>query len=565
MAGEGLAAERFCLVSHQGWWDIPMRMTLTELARRVIEETARGGYDNPLSVFERVVVGVGADASFDPEGPDRAWLEGEIEEAFARHDTAAATWPDEVEGDRLSRVFTALTAAGIECHERCGFDQQHGLERVTDAGLAREELTGRPTRGFCFFHQQDVDDAVAGHGLRLTFGSWETSEAPVAAPVVCATCSGRGWIQPDAARFPEPCPSHQPTRVEPARTNAQRVGDTIVAALHAAGFTVEWSGEASQRLLLSNLSWRRRRPAVDEAEVATFLRGWELELRATQPLADPFTVLHERAADWFSDRPALNGPMLRRFEAHTLRFLDAERALEARWNVTDNDRLSAALHTLEGRGVFVRERLGKTLLDGFAYAGVKGCEAQRGLVFFHDEDVIDAAAGDGLWLAFVAFPLSGDTGASRTEALGREVVEALDAHGLSWDWSGSAHERIRLSPFTWQRRRWTTTPAFDQRPPKPFAATRSRADGPTADASLGELVVGLRDEGGFDLRRARRLRDAWRQAGHRGEAQVGSAGTPHAFVRAGAWTSMMPVAAVANLLASEERLHALAATWRRAR
>lgn len=526
-------------------------MRLSDLAREVIETTVACGYDNRLSTFERVVAGVGGDESFDPEGRDRASVEETIEQAFARHEAAATTWPVPTDCDRLRRAFEALNADGIVSLEDCGFTLQDGGAQVTDVAGAREQLTDTPARGFCFFHRQDVEHAVAGEGLRLAFGSFETTEPPAEAAQTCSTCGGRGWIQPDPDKFPAPCPSHQLTRAPPRRTNAERIGDAIVATLSAAGFEVRWSGAATERIHLPAFIWRRRPARSSEENEASFLSSWELELRAGEPPREPLALVRERAMDWFQASPDLGIPMLRRFEAHTLRFLEDERAREARWSgATDNDRLMAVWRRLEAGGVLARECLGKTLLDAWAYAGLQRSAAHRGVVFFHDEDVIDAAAGAGLWLSFAALPADTEGWETRSAALGRELAELLDAHGLSWEWSGSARERILVRPFTWQRRRWTTPPEVELRTPRAVVPTRAPGEGPPSDRGLGEVVVGLVNEGGYELRRARRFRQAWQAAGHPGPAQVGHLGKPHAFVRAGERTTMMPVSAFANVVAA---------------
>ena len=43
------------------------------------------------------------------------------------------------------------------------------------------------------------------------------------------------------------------------------------------------------------------------------------------------------------------------------------------------------------------------------------------------------------------------------------------------------------------------------------------------------------------------MRATWKVLGNKGEAQVGHLGLPHVFVRAGEFTTMMPVHAARNL------------------
>jgi hypothetical protein len=542
-------------------------MGLPPLVHKVIEVAAATGYDNRVSTFEQVVAGVGASERFDPEGVDRAALEEAIEQAFASQEAAAASWPIITDCDRLQRAFEVLNRQGIVSMENCDFDLQFGVDRVTDAAVERDRLQDVPTRGFCFFHRQDTEGAVEGKGIMLAFGSFETDiPASQSAPVRCSTCGGRGWVQPDPNKFPEPCPSHQTAVVAAApRTSGQRIGDTVVAACREVGLEVQWAGSGSKRIHLPNIVWRRRRAQATEEDIRDFLTSWELELRVRIPERDPFELVEERAADWFVDSPSLGPAMLQRFREHTARFLETERQNEERWReATHNDRLGAVFATLNERGVLTREALGKTLLDSWAYAGLRLPPDRRGAVFFSDEDVIVAFSGQGLWLAFAGLPVDASDWGARTEALGRELVALLDEHQLSWRWSGAAHERILLTPFTWCRRRWTKAPSYDLCPAKPFVPTHEPSVRVTAAPRLGEIVWGLVDEGGLELRRARRLRASWKQAGLEGPAQVGHLGSPHVFVRAGECTAMMPVAASANVLADEARAREIASVSRRA-
>lgn len=543
-------------------------MTLRDLAERVIETVVASGFDNRLSTFESVVVGVGGDETFEPEGKDRASLEETIEAAFKRHEATATDWPRTTDCDRLRAAFDALNAAGIVSLEHCGYDLQYGIEKVTDTASARDQVTKTPSRGYCFFHRQDTESAVEGHGLMLAFGSFETDgdDGPLVAGKVCSTCGGRGWVQPDPTRFPAPCPKHEPTVAPtPARTAAEQVGDEVTAALREVGLEVLWNGSSSTRIHLPKLRWQRRRKESTETELREFLASWELELRAGPTKGDPLELVAERIADWFVDSPTPNWRLLHRMREHTAQFLEAERRLEAQWNTaTDNDRLNAVFAALRGRQVQALGPLGNTLLDGWGYAGRELAPHLRGVVFFNDEDIVDAADGQGLWLAYAAIPVDGSEWERKTAAVGREVVEVLGQHGLAWKWSGSPLERILVSPFEWRCRRWTTAPAVHSRGVDPFAPTHEAPPGfPNAGRELAEVIVARVNEAAYDLRRAARHRAAWRAAGHPGPAQVGNLGAPHVFVRAGDCTTVLPVAAAANLPSLKQRTQEVAAVWPR--
>lgn len=536
-------------------------MTLRDLALELIRTTVACGFDSRASTLERVVNSIDRDESFDPLGRDRPWLEQAIESAFEAHAAAAATWPEVTDCDRLRRVFDGLDEAGIACFEACGWTLQDATSRVLDLVRSRDELSVTPSHGVCFFHRQDVEAALDG-GLYLAFGALGADPLPgPPGRSVCPTCGGRGWVQPDEKRFPEPCPSHQPTVARPTRTRSERVGDDIVAQCREAGFEVSWSGSTADRISLPQFRWQRRRAEVTEAEVVAFLESWALELRAGPNHGAPVELVIERALDWFSTSPTPGPVLFQRLQDFTVRFLEAERAREATWtSATPFDALLAAFDALEAEGVRTSVRSGGTLLDGWAAVHRAARAGDLGVVFFHDEDVIDATRGEGLWLAFAAVPVADAEWESRTEAVGRRVATVLRAHGLDVAWSGAAHERLRVRGIEWQRRRFTERPPVSRVDERPFTSTH--APPPASIASprtLGEVVVARVDESGFDLRRSDRLRSAWRAAGRAHPGQVGSLGRAMAFVRAGESTTVVPVAAAANLPVFRAEVEAIAA------
>ncbi|MFD8993500.1 DUF6891 domain-containing protein [Streptomyces abikoensis] len=132
---------------------------------------------------------------------DRMWLERVAEQA---------EWQGETDPERLTHAFTALQEAGITARENftccrgCG-QSEIGLEGEPDA------------RGFVYFHAQCTDSAAAGHGLTLLYGGFDGSSGTTAS-----------------------------------------IGREVVAALEAAGLTVEWDHDPARAITVTPLDWRRR-------------------------------------------------------------------------------------------------------------------------------------------------------------------------------------------------------------------------------------------------------------------------------------------------------------------
>lgn len=160
------------------------------------------------------------------------------------------------------------------------------------------------------------------------------------------------------------------------------------------------------------------------------------------------------AADAFADAidPAVLRHHARRFMADTL---DDQRVEQAGWQaVTDCDRLDAAFAALEREGVVCRQNFSccgacgaAEIWDEMAAAEERG-RAVVGYAFFHMQDTEAAVEGGGLYLSYGAV----EAGPDAAEAVGRAVVDALEAKGLDPLWDGEWTHRIFV-PLRWQRRR----------------------------------------------------------------------------------------------------------------
>ncbi|TQS45918.1 DUF6891 domain-containing protein [Cryptosporangium phraense] len=166
-------------------------------------------------------VGRGSAAFLDVVNSTLEYLEGEAEpdelralawsvasEDFAAALAAQASWPARTDNDRLTEAFRALDAAGIVARQDFACCQNCGLTEIGD------EARG-PARGYAFYHRQDTESAVAGHGVYLAYG-----------------------------RFGQP-----PTT---------EIGAEVASALTTAGLTVDWDGTTGQRIRVP-LDWAVRR------------------------------------------------------------------------------------------------------------------------------------------------------------------------------------------------------------------------------------------------------------------------------------------------------------------
>ena len=122
---------------------------------------------------------------------------------------------------------------------------------------------------------------------------------------------------------------------------------------------------------------------------------------------------------------------------------------------TDCDRLDAAFAALRPQGILCLPHAGYTQSDGqqaFRQAHAQAPDRDRitGYCFFHEQDLARALSDHLLWLAFG--PANAAQDAAASVQAGRLIAAALQQQGLRVEWDGTAHERICLRPFAWQRR-----------------------------------------------------------------------------------------------------------------
>ncbi|MDT0570140.1 hypothetical protein RM704_22150 [Streptomyces sp. DSM 3412] len=117
--------------------------------------------------------------------------------------------------------------------------------------------------------------------------------------------------------------------------------------------------------------------------------------------------------------------------------------------VTDPERLTRAFEALQGaHGITARENFTCCRSCGTSEIGAEGPSDARGFVFFHSQCTEGAAAGHGLMLLYGGFDGSAET----TAAVGRDVVAALAAQGLSAQWDGDPGTAITVTPLDWHKR-----------------------------------------------------------------------------------------------------------------
>lgn len=187
-------------------------MPLSPDTLKEIEAQVRGGFEDRERIIE-----IFCEEMYAPGELDSTEVEAAVNKAISDHEAAKRNWPEVTDCDRLNTVFDAINKRGIIALQNAGYTQSDGYDDFREAYHGLSDAAH--IFGYCFYHGQDLERAVAGDGLYLAFG-------PVA---------GRA-----------------------EQTEGPKVGRVIVEELRRAGFEVVWDGTFGQRILIPGFDWKRR-------------------------------------------------------------------------------------------------------------------------------------------------------------------------------------------------------------------------------------------------------------------------------------------------------------------
>lgn len=148
---------------------------------------------------------------------------------LSQYEAEERTWTERTVNDRIDAAFEELDRSGIIALQNAGWTQTMGWEDAHER-YAQRKSQGAPARGAVFFHGQDTESGMEGHGLYLALGAF----------------TGDG--EDDSAA-------------------TERIGHEIVEVLRAHGVACEWNGSSRQRIHIPPFPWRKRRSTLPPEEV----------------------------------------------------------------------------------------------------------------------------------------------------------------------------------------------------------------------------------------------------------------------------------------------------------
>lgn len=181
-----------------------------------VQTSVRHGFEDD----ERIAEGIGD--LFPDVTVSGAYLVSLVRAVRDAHHAELATLAPSDHFPRLARAFDALCRDGVVALHAAGTTQSDGIDDASEVAHTLVD-DGRPQPvGYVFYHRQDLDAVIDGHGIHLAFGFFDGTEAEVLG-----------------------------------------VGARVRAALRAEGLDVAWDGTAGTRLHLPGIVWRKRLDDVD--------------------------------------------------------------------------------------------------------------------------------------------------------------------------------------------------------------------------------------------------------------------------------------------------------------
>ena len=137
-----------------------------------------------------------------------------IESEFTAKEALESEWPPITDCDKLDMVFAELNSDMIISIQNAGYTMSDGLD---DVGEVHSRKPHGTYAGYCFYHGQDLDRAIATGELMIAFGDMKDT--------------------PDGKKT---------------------IANKILAAMERHGIRAIWEGNVNNRIKIPKIQWQRR-------------------------------------------------------------------------------------------------------------------------------------------------------------------------------------------------------------------------------------------------------------------------------------------------------------------
>lgn len=193
-----------------------MNPALKAEALEQIELHVRMGFDDEEEIFEGL-----REMFFEEDDFNEEWLKGELSTYFSKHVNESKEWKHPTDFERLVKVFDQLNEEGIVSLHRAGYTRQDAEDDCFEM-IDTLRSAGYLTKGYCYYHSQDLERALNSGILYLGYYSADGQE-----------------------------------------NTAQEVVETILNKLKQEEFQVEWNGSLETRPFIKKIDWKKVPDNID--------------------------------------------------------------------------------------------------------------------------------------------------------------------------------------------------------------------------------------------------------------------------------------------------------------
>lgn len=192
-----------------------MKKEIKNEAIEQLEKDILFGFDSKEEIFEGIY-----DLFYDEE-LDETWLKKEIDIRFEKHQKNSITWKKPTSFDKLVKAFDQLNKEKIIALHKTGYTKQDGRD---DCLQVIDELKniGIKAKGYCFYHTQDLETAIANNNLFIGYDSYNQEDELT-----------------------------------------KKVAEKIIEILKSNRFNVKWNGSIKTRIEIVDITWQKTYDIID--------------------------------------------------------------------------------------------------------------------------------------------------------------------------------------------------------------------------------------------------------------------------------------------------------------
>lgn len=124
----------------------------------IIDYEVRAGFSS-MKDIEEIVMNAVEDNEFEKEFPKK-WVKSRIKQTYSKMLLESKKWKEPTDVSLLIKAFKELNKNGIIAFHNAGYTSSDGVDNVKEVLQKRKTKHIDMGKGYCFYHQQDLERAM---------------------------------------------------------------------------------------------------------------------------------------------------------------------------------------------------------------------------------------------------------------------------------------------------------------------------------------------------------------------------------------------------------------------